>query len=157
MPRTGISTAAAKNPTLARPRRRLTHRHWILPTTVLRVANGEHFQAVRVAFGDAQRALKADPDLREGPVICGNGNGHMIFLLPPGTRPDQWDVPGTRFLRDGVTVEVPPVCAVRGPDIHWLTPPYAHRPLDGARLRHALTGTPRAPSRRPPAQRATRS
>ncbi|MFD4634820.1 hypothetical protein ACFVYR_35915 [Streptomyces sp. NPDC058284] len=133
------------------------HPEWIRPGSVGRVPNGTYFQAARVAHADARRALQADPGLLSAPVICSNAGGHLIFLLPPHASRDDWDVPGTRFLRDGVSVEIPPVGAVHGPDIHWLTRPEGHQALDPARLRGALTGTPFVPPRRAPARRTRRA
>ncbi|ATM24622.1 hypothetical protein SMD44_p10123 (plasmid) [Streptomyces alboflavus] len=128
---------------------------WIRSGTVSSVPNGEFFRAVRVPHADALRALQADLGLWRARVICGNASSHMLFLFPPGTSRDGWDIPGIRFLRDGARVEVPPLGAIHGPDIHWLTPPHRHQDVDPARLRAAFTGTPRV-SARPAAARRTR-
>ncbi|MER7047046.1 hypothetical protein [Streptomyces jumonjinensis] len=115
---------------------------WIRPTEVSRVPTGEHFQAVRVPYESAMRTLTAHPGLAHGPVVVNDYPRVVTFLIPRSTRPGHWNVPGTRFLRPGVIVEIPPAVAVRCRDIHWLTPPGTHRDYTVADLVAALTGSP---------------
>ncbi|MEW1551803.1 hypothetical protein [Streptomyces tsukubensis] len=118
---------------------------WIHPTLVRKVPNGAYFRTVRVPHDTGLAVLKAHPGLESGPVIVNPFARIVVFLLPPGTHPEHWIVPGTRFLRPGVTVEIPPAAAVRCRDIHWLTPPGSHRDYLVSDLVAALTGQPAPP------------
>ncbi|MGW1280197.1 hypothetical protein ACWD4V_25030 [Streptomyces tsukubensis] len=115
---------------------------WIHATEVSKVPNGEHFQTVRVPYEPALWALRAHPELAEGPVVVNPYAYVVTFLIPRSARREHWEVPGTRFLRPGVTVEIPPAVAVRCWDIHWLTPPQTHREYTVGDLAAVLTGTP---------------
>ncbi|MBY6307571.1 hypothetical protein BV309_34250 [Streptomyces clavuligerus] len=119
--------------------------NWIRRTRVSRVPNGRYFQAVRVPYERALKVLEDHPDLAHGPVVINPFARIAVFLLPRGTRPGQWTVPRTRFLRPGATVEIPPAVAVGGPDIHWPTPP-THQPYQVDDLITALTSPDTGPA-----------
>ncbi|MFF3556240.1 hypothetical protein ACFYXL_22875 [Streptomyces tsukubensis] len=115
---------------------------WIHPTLVRKITNGRYFRTVRVPYDTGLRALAAHPALESGPVIVNDFARVITFLLPLGTRPEHWNVPGTRFLRPGATVELPPAAAVRCRDIHWMTPPATHRDFVVSDLATAVNGAP---------------
>ncbi|MEU3602676.1 hypothetical protein ABZ714_28770 [Streptomyces sp. NPDC006798] len=115
---------------------------WIHPTLVRKISNGHAFQTVRIPYDTGLRILADHPALEKGPVIVNDFARIIVFLLPADTRPEHWNVPGTRFLRPGVTVELPPAAAVRCRDIHWTTPPATHQPFVVSDLTATLTGTP---------------
>ncbi|MGW1275517.1 hypothetical protein ACWD4V_00980 [Streptomyces tsukubensis] len=115
---------------------------WIHPSLVRKISNGMCFRSVRVPYDTGLTVLKAHPALENGPVIVNPYARVITFLLPADTRPEHWTVPGTRFLRPGVTVEIPPASAVCCRDIHWRTPPDTHRDYLVSDLVAALTGKP---------------
>ncbi|MFI1012635.1 hypothetical protein [Streptomyces sp. NPDC020965] len=131
------------------------HQSWINPRLVRKVRNGVYFQTVRVPYDTGMNAVRTHPALEQGPVVVNDFARVITLLIPRDTEPEQWNVPGTRFLRPGVTVEIPPATAVRCRDIHWLTPPAAHRPYVVADIVAALTGAP-APAPPPDSRPAGR-
>ncbi|MGW0770829.1 hypothetical protein [Streptomyces sp. NPDC002676] len=123
---------------------------WVPRRQTLRIACGTRFDAVRVPADIAARAL----DLLgpgTGPVLATNYTQIWHFLLRPGLiQPGRWETPGTRVLRRGTLIAVPPCDITAGDDVRWVVPPGTGITRVLA-LKNALAG--RAPAAPPRAKR----
>ncbi|RLU82483.1 hypothetical protein CTZ27_29565 [Streptomyces griseocarneus] len=122
--------------------------HWVPDDCVRSVPADAHWHAVRVPFADGQHALRA-LGTSIGPVIASKLAGHVTFLLNLHSLPS-WNVIGTRLLRPGTMVEIPPAATTQGPDVHWLVLP-GRGTTDPKTLQAALTGAPAAAEQLEPA------
>ncbi|MFK0154346.1 LuxR C-terminal-related transcriptional regulator [Streptomyces sp. NPDC090493] len=112
---------------------------WVPLTRIIQVPCGEHFDAIRVGASEAQRAHKVLGPA-SGPVLACAYTQTWHFLLDPGAAVHAvWNAPGTRALRCGTLLGIPPVCVTRGRDVRWIVPP-GRGTTDPAALYHALTG-----------------
>lgn len=111
-------------------------------------AAGVYWEAVRVSSSDAQQALQAarPPQNWNGPVIANDYTNAWTFLLARGPK-TRWDVPGSRILRHGTRVAIPPAAARRGPDAHWAIPPQGPHLPSLTELRRLLTSASDHPRR----------
>jgi hypothetical protein len=89
---------------------------WLPWTRTVSLPCGLYFEAVRVPAQwarDAHAVLGPD----SGGVLANQLSGTWIFL------PDTWTLHGTRLVRRGTAVEVPPAFVVSGRDVHWAALP----------------------------------
>ncbi|MDT0321882.1 hypothetical protein [Streptomyces millisiae] len=113
---------------------------WVPERQIRAVLCGTYFDAIRVTpdlVRDVQRRLGYDI----GPVVNSAYAGTWHFLIPllPGASP-AWDVKGSRLLRRGTPLALPPANVTTSRDLRWVVSP--KKPLTCPRaLREALTGT----------------
>ncbi len=114
---------------------------------------GRYFQTVRVPYREAEAAhTLLDP---RGPVLANLLAGACHFILDPGVAAaDRWDVPGTRLLREGTRIDIPPPFAVSGRDMRWIVLPGNGR-NNPRRLSRSLGATSRAGGHGPSRTRQT--
>ncbi|MFD7919634.1 hypothetical protein ACFV3R_10455 [Streptomyces sp. NPDC059740] len=123
---------------------------WVPRVQTLGLPCGQYFDAVRA---DADTAASAHAILgpHSGPVLANSDTRTWFFLLEPGAvAPGSWKVRGSRLLRPGTVISVPPAFITTGRDVRWVILPGfgTTRPDD---LRAALDGRtppPPAPHRR---------
>ncbi|WP_329020626.1 helix-turn-helix transcriptional regulator [Streptomyces sp. NBC_01601] len=127
---------------------------WVPQVRTIRIPCGEHFEAIRVPAGEARRAHEALGPAN-GPVLACSYTQTWHFLLDPNTIvAAAWNVPGTRLLRQGTLLGIPPAFVTRGRDVRWIVLPGQGTTAPAA-LRHALAGraSPTPPSAIPLAER----
>ncbi|MEV7958328.1 sigma factor-like helix-turn-helix DNA-binding protein [Streptomyces sp. NPDC088141] len=107
---------------------------------------GNDVQPVRVSVEvcrDVLQRLHDDkvPPLQWGPVLASSEGRYTVFMLRPGSLPDQWRYAGSRVLRRGTVLHQPPHTTPSGP-LYWAVPPAVWWDLDT--LMPLITGeTPR--------------
>ncbi|WP_055522784.1 helix-turn-helix transcriptional regulator [Streptomyces graminilatus] len=112
---------------------------WVPQVRTIRIPCGEHFDAIRAPANEAQRAHEVLGPA-SGPVLACTYTKTWHFLLDPTTgTPPPWDVPGTRFLRRGTLLGIPPAFVTHGLDVRWIVLPGLGTTTPAA-LRDALTG-----------------
>jgi DNA-binding NarL/FixJ family response regulator len=111
----------------------------------IRIPCGEQFDAIRVPASEARRAHEILGPA-SGPVLACTYTQTWHFLLEPNTIvAAAWSVPGTRLLRQGTLLGIPPAFVTRGRDVRWIVLPGRGMTAPAA-LRHALAGR-RSPTR----------
>lgn len=118
---------------------------WVPQVRTIRIPCGEQFDAIRVPASEARRAHEVlGPD--SGPVLACTYTQTWHFLLELHTIvAAAWNVPGTRLLRQGTLLGIPPAFVTRGRDVRWIVQPGRGTTAPTA-LRHALAGR-RSPTR----------
>ncbi|MFI0219792.1 hypothetical protein [Streptomyces lydicus] len=128
---------------------------WVPRVQTLGLPCGQYFDAVRVGVDSAVSAHEILGP-HSGPVLANSHTRTWFFLLEPGAvMPGFWEVRGSRLLRPGTIISVPPVFITTGRDVRWVILPGrgTTRPDD---LRAALGGrTPPPPAPRRRARRTT--
>ncbi|MFF4531608.1 hypothetical protein ACFY1P_20345 [Streptomyces sp. NPDC001407] len=130
---------------------------WVPLDRVRSIAAGDRWHAIRVPYDDGRCALRAlqSYDVRIGPVIANELAGHVTFLIELHLL-TVWNVHGTRLLRPGTMVEIPPPTTTHGKDVRWLVLPEKDGGTHPRDLKRALTGAPPATVRLPQPARTTR-
>ena len=124
---------------------------WVPRTRTVPVLSGPHFQSVRVPAVWAEQAHQI-LGKASGPVLANALAGIWHFLLEPDSvTAGDWDLHGTRLVRPGTAVAVPPAFIVSGSDARWVVRP-GQGTTDPADLRAALTGRPLPPAPARPVQ-----
>ncbi|WP_164662335.1 LuxR C-terminal-related transcriptional regulator [Streptomyces sp. S1D4-20] len=112
---------------------------WVPQVRTIRIPCGEQFDAIRVPAGEARRAHEVLGPA-SGPVLACTYTQTWHFLLDPNTIvAAAWNVPGTRLLRQGTVLGIPPAFVTRGRDVRWIVLP-GRGTTTPAALRHALAG-----------------
>ncbi|MFD3422431.1 hypothetical protein [Streptomyces decoyicus] len=127
---------------------------WVPQVQTIAVPCGRYFDAVRA---DADIAVGAHKILGPGcgPVLANSDTRAWFFLLEPGAmEPGSWRVRGSRLLRPGTLIAIPPAFITNGRDVRWVALPGRGTtcPHD---LRDALDG--RTPPSPVPRQRSRRA
>jgi hypothetical protein len=118
---------------------------WVPLTRTVAVLTGPHFQSVRVPAVWAEQA-HAVLGTACGPIVGNALAGIWHFLLEPGSlKAGDWNLYGTRLVRPGTAVAVPPAFIVSGNDARWVVHP-GQGTTDPADLLAALTGRPLPPA-----------
>ncbi len=118
---------------------------WVPRVWTVRIPCGRHFEAIRVPAGEAARA-HAILGPASGPVLASAYAQSWHFLLDLGAvSPGSWDVPGTRLLRPGTILGVPPAHITFGRDVRWVVLP-GQGETDPAALQDAVAGRASMPS-----------
>lgn len=123
---------------------------WVPHVWTVRIPCGQRFDAIRVPAGEAARA-HAILGPASGPVLASAYTQAWHFLLDLGAvAPGSWDAPGTRLLRPGTFLGVPPAHITYGRDVRWVVLP-GQGETDPAALQEAVAGRalipPAAPRR----------
>jgi len=112
---------------------------WVPQVRTIRIPCGEQFDAIRVPASEARRAHEVLGPA-SGPILACTYTQTWHFLLEPNTIvAAAWNVPGTRLLRQGTLLGIPPAFVTRGRDVRWIVLP-GRGMTDPAALRHALAG-----------------
>ncbi|MDX3276984.1 MULTISPECIES: hypothetical protein [Streptomyces] len=112
---------------------------WVPLVRTIRIPCGEQFDAIRVPAGEARRAHQVLGPV-SGPVLACTYTQTWHFLLDPNTIvAAAWNVPGTRLLRRGTLLGIPPAFVTHGRDVRWIVLPGRGTTVPAA-LRHALAG-----------------
>ncbi|MFB7013763.1 MULTISPECIES: helix-turn-helix transcriptional regulator [unclassified Streptomyces] len=90
---------------------------------------GNDVQPVRVSVEVCRDVLQRLHDSRVppqewGPVLASSEGRYTVFMLRPGSLPDQWRYAGSRVLRPGTVLHLPPHTTPSGP-LYWAVPPAA--------------------------------
>lgn len=123
---------------------------WVPRAQTLGLPCGQYFDAVR-AGADSAASAHEILGPHSGPVLANSDTRTWFFLLEPGAvAPGSWEIRGSRLLRPGTIISVPPAFITTGRDVRWVVLPGrgTTRPDD---LRAALDGRtppPPAPHRR---------
>ncbi|MFE5094642.1 hypothetical protein ACFRCI_30910 [Streptomyces sp. NPDC056638] len=62
------------------------------------------------------------PSERWGPVLGNSEGRYAVFLMRPNSIADRWRYAGSRVLRSGTVLHLPPYSALSGP-VYWALPP----------------------------------
>ncbi|MFD7497756.1 helix-turn-helix transcriptional regulator [Streptomyces sp. NPDC059832] len=108
---------------------------------------GADVQPVRVSIEVCRDVLqrlhgdKVSPQ-QWGPVLASSEGRYTVFMLRPGSLPDQWRYASSRVLKCGTALHLPPHTAASGP-LYWAVPPAVW--WNPHTLMPLITGTPRRP------------
>ncbi|MFF1712234.1 hypothetical protein [Streptomyces sp. NPDC058268] len=117
---------------------------WVPRIQTQQVRCGEHFEAIRAPVTEAERAHQILGS-HSGPVLANFYTKIWYFLLEPGlVTPQAWTVRGTRLMRAGALIAIPPASITYGRDVRWVVlPEQGH--TDPHALQQALEGHAPAP------------
>ncbi|MFG2210472.1 hypothetical protein [Streptomyces sp. NPDC048638] len=132
---------------------------WVPRVQTQQMPCGAHFDAVRAPAVEAERAHHI-LGAHSGPLLANFYTKTWYFLLEPGlVTPQSWAVRGTRLMRTGVLIAIPPASTTHGRDVRWVVLPEQGR-TDPHALHQALEGRtppPAAPRRTRRSRTDTRS
>ncbi|MEU9623302.1 hypothetical protein [Streptomyces sp. NPDC048155] len=88
---------------------------------------GTHVQAIRVSPDVCRDVLQrmhdsGIPPERWGPVLGNSEGRYAVFLMRPNSMAERWRYAGSRALRSGTVLHLPPYAASSGP-VYWALPP----------------------------------